>query len=92
MKMKAIVVALPIAIIPMTVLAANTEEGYYGSAKYLQIEQRSPAVKRKSILAARPLPQGISLVTAGVPKVNIPLSRRPNIPAAPAHSLIAITT
>ncbi len=41
MKMKAIVVALPIAIIPMTVLAANTEEGYYGSAKYLQIEQRA---------------------------------------------------
>jgi hypothetical protein len=39
--MKAILAALPIAMIPATVLAANTEEGYYGSAKYLQIEQRA---------------------------------------------------
>jgi len=36
MNMKAILVALPIAAIPVTVMAANTEEGYYASAKYLQ--------------------------------------------------------
>ncbi|HAS1961018.1 TPA: porin family protein [Enterobacter cloacae] len=41
MKMKALLIALPVAMIPATVLAANTEEGYYGSAKYLQIEQRA---------------------------------------------------
>lgn len=41
MNMKAILAALPIAMILATVLAANTEEGYYGSAKYLQVEQRA---------------------------------------------------
>lgn len=48
MKMKAIVVALPVAMIPATVLAANTEEGYYGSAKYLQIEQRAKEMDTSS--------------------------------------------
>lgn len=41
MKMKLMLVALPIAMLPVTVMAANTEEGYYSSVKYLQVEQRA---------------------------------------------------
>lgn len=48
MNMKAMLIALPIIMIPGAVLAANTETGYYGSVKYLQVEQRAKELDTSS--------------------------------------------
>ncbi len=45
------VVSLTSAIIPMTVLAVNTEEGYYSSAKYLQTEHHAKEMDTSAPIA-----------------------------------------
>lgn len=106
MKMKALLIALPVAMIPATVLAANTEEGYYGSAKYLQIEQRAkemdtsarPGVgqfvggKEKEHFGGAAIAAGYQFGNGWRTEGNTPLNKKRSTPAAPAHSRTALTT